>query len=103
MKIIKYTIENKNGVYEYSDSFEINNTTSLIRIQTEPSIQLRKKLKQVFIKQKDINYLSFDSANSYPQYIIDIPITEFLNNTGDLTFKLIENSKIEVWIFISIK
>lgn len=97
---IIYTIENKNGVYEYSNSFEINGNTSLIRLKTEKHIPLRKICKKVLIKGKDINFLRYDSANSYPSYIIDIPITEFFNRTDDLTVELDVNSKIEVTIFL---
>ena len=103
---IKYTVENKDGVYEYSDSFDINRTTSLIRIQTLYPIKNTFEdnpmylIKRFFVNDTEVMVKYFVGTGGEFVVILDIPLEKFLNSTNDLKFELIENSKIEVILFL---
>ncbi len=99
---IIYTVENKNGIHEYSDSFEVNDTVKIRIIILHPVIE-RNPLMDIVknISNKDKNIPFDNSATAvfgYCSTINDLPVNEFLNNTNDLKFELIENSKIAVML-----
>lgn len=104
---ITYTVENKNGVYEYSDSFEINGTISLIRMKVIEEKENRSNaaryiVKQLLINGKDTDLEQYFSGTGFYCSVHDLPITEYLSSINDLTFELIENSKIQVELFLKI-
>jgi hypothetical protein len=94
-KPIKFTVKNKNGIYEFSDSLNIGRTASFIRVQTEEPNQIRDILKSVFIKDKEIKIKEVISVY-YSPVCIDLCSEHFINSTNDLKFDLNEGSKIEV-------
>lgn len=94
-KPIKFTVKNKNGIYEFSDSLNIGRTTSFIRVQSEEPNQIRDILKSVFIKDKEIKIKEVFSEY-YSPTCIDLYSEHFINSTNDLKFDLNEGSKIEV-------
>jgi hypothetical protein len=103
-KPVQYTIENKNGVYEYSDSFEVNGTTSLIRIKVlekgaNSNDWVEQIVKKFLIKGNNFDFSNYFNVNGIPPHFRDIFIDVYLNNINDLTFELIENSKIQVTVF----
>lgn len=101
---VKYTIENIDGKYHVSDSFDINEKINHIRIIIKHPIYERNPItsiiKNISNKEKNIRfYDSWNSWNSQCSTITELNIDEFINNTSDLIFELIENSKIECHIF----
>lgn len=99
---IKYTIQNKNGIYEYSDSFEINDTVTIRIIILHP-IRERNPLTDI-VKRSSIegNDIFFDDSGStcsgYVSTVNDLRNPVFIKNTNDLKFELIENSKIQIML-----
>lgn len=103
-KPIKYTIENIDGKYHVSDSFDVNDKIKMIRIIIKHPIYERNPLTSIVksISNKEKNIPFDDRNNDYSgqcSTITTMPVDEFINNTGDLRFELIENSKIELYIF----
>lgn len=101
---IKYTIENIDGKHHVSDSFEINDKIELIRIIIKHPIYERNPITRIIknISNKEQNIHFDDSQNSWNgqcSTITDLKVDEFVNNTNDIKFKLLENSKIELHIF----
>ena len=100
---IQYTVENKNGVYEYSDSFEINDTVK-IRINILHPLGERNPLtyivKNISIKGEKVPFDDSGSASSGQcSTVNDLRIPVFIKNTEDLKFELIhENSKIAIML-----
>lgn len=104
---IQYTIENKNGVHEYSDSFEVNDTVK-IRINILHPVAERNWLtsivKNISIKGEKVPF--DDSGNSVSgqcSTVNDLRYEVFVNNTNDLKFELIENSKIAIMLLFKQK
>ncbi len=107
---IQYTVENKNGVHEYSDSFEINDWV-LIRINILHPIKernfLTSILKRISCQDGDIKF--DDSSNDYSgqcstiHHPCGLHRDVFIKNTKDLKFELIENSKIAVMLLFKKK
>lgn len=101
---IKYTIENIDGKHYVSDSFDVNEKINAIRIIIKHPIYERNPLtnivKKISNKYKNIPFDdSWNSCNSQCSTITQLYVDEFINNTSDLIFELIENSKIELHIF----
>jgi hypothetical protein len=99
--VIKYTIEYKNDTYLYSDFFLINKKTDIIRFRTlGENSDIEKNIKKIYINGKDIDFKSICAANTaFKLTVICIIVNEFLNSTNDIKIELIENSKIEVFLF----
>ena len=105
---IKYIIENKNGKYYISDSFDVHDKINMIRIIIKHPIYERNPLTRIVknISNKEKNIPFDDRNNDYSgqcSTVTTMPIDEFINNTSDLMFELIENSKIELNIFTDYK
>ncbi len=105
-KPIKYTIENTNGIQTVSDSFDVNDNVFCIRIITVyPIIEYARNSPVFIINEFSINgievrYKNFFDSSGFCSTVLDISITEFIKNTNDLDIKIIENSKIEVVLFL---
>ncbi len=103
--MVKITIENKNGIYTKSDLVEINKEVSLIRIiRLEPikdgsNNNVKDVVEDFHISGEWVFLEKQISAYNYPVNSIDIVYYNFIKNTDDLIFKLVENSKIAVEIY----
>jgi hypothetical protein len=107
-KPIQFTIENKNGIYQYSTKFKKKINISCIRLHvkdTEETLDNDKCISPHLVVTKflvngdNINLNDYFSAYGFSSRVCDLPITISLNSIDDLTFELIENSKIEVTLF----
>jgi len=111
---IQYVIENINGIQKITNAYYLKTIdgkpndkilidfkihTSLIRIETDNGTLVEETVKKFFIKEKEIKLPSYFSAYNIPIHIKDIPVDDLIENTNDLIFELIENSKIIVTIF----
>lgn len=101
---IKYTVENINGVHSVSDSFDVNDKIKLIRIIIKNPINERNPItsiiKNISNKEKNIHFNdSQNDWNGHCSTLTDLRVDEYINNTNDFKFELIENSKIELSIF----
>lgn len=98
---IKYTVENKNGVHEYSDSFEINDRVKILRVIIMHPVGERNPItyivKKISNKDKNLKFDDSSTASSGQCSTVNhFDIDEFISHTNDLKFELIENSKIQV-------
>jgi hypothetical protein len=108
--MIKYTIENKEGIHNVSNYFDINEDIALIRIINK-SLILKEELSSptLIITNFSINGVNFLYKQPLSPYghcstVFDLPpISELLKNTNDIKIEIKENSKIEVNIFFSKK
>ena len=102
---IKFTIENISGVYKYSSIQEINDNISLIRImamdhkESPEKTDLAKVVKKRFLNKLAI-IGNYHSAYGNPRSILEIPIEAFIKSNADFTLELIEDSKVEVILFL---
>lgn len=102
----EFTVENKNGVIEYSHNLDINKEIGLIRITTDdhdinkPSgSSVKEIVKKLSINGNEIvTKYSFSPYNE-PLSIINTTIREFVKNPSDFTFELVENRKINIKLF----
>ncbi len=105
---IQYTIENKNGVYEYSKKFEINGIPPKIIVERVVPLPENKDnslmgiVKLFLIKDTKINLSLFRDPYGGNGAKIELMNGQFLNSTDDLIFELTENSKIEVTLFFKL-
>jgi len=103
IKPIKFTIENKDGVYIRTPEQEVNQNITLVRIKTisniEQIIDIEKIVKEFTICGIEIFLLDYLNLGGLPITIKDIFINADIKNTSEIETKLIENSKIEVTLF----
>lgn len=115
LKPIQYVIENIYGIQNITHAHDIkakelkahDNSpidfkmyASMIRIQSDEGTLLDKIVKNKFLLNGDEILLDdYWSGNSFPSHVKDIFLDVFIENTNDLIFELIENSKIMVTVF----
>lgn len=92
---IKYTVENKNGIYKYSDIFEINGIVEHISIQTK-TMAVRKALKKAIINGVDFGIDKFPYNTFGNAHETGLWKEFYIKNTNDIVFELEEGQKIEV-------
>lgn len=86
--------------YDYDNNpIEFKNYTSLIRIQSDEGTSVDEIVKNFSLNGIEKNLKTYISAYNSPLNIKDVPIDAFVENTNDLFFELIPNSKIIVTIF----
>ncbi len=108
-KMVEYTIENNDGVYKQSDSFEINKKISLIKlIRLEPLEEngrndLKELVYKFSINGEVINLSPFISAYNAPLSEVSLVVNVLIKSTDDLKFEIAKNSKIGVVLFFENK
>ncbi len=56
-------------------------------------------MKQILNNGKNIPFRNnYFSATCFVSTVNDLPVDEYINSTDDLTFELVDNSKIEVYL-----
>ena len=97
---IKFTIENKDGVYIRTKDQEVNANIGLIRIKSTEKKFVGQLVNKFTVKKKEIFLHDSFYVTPLPFYIDDIyPIEIFIKNTSEIEVELVEGSKIEVKLF----
>lgn len=100
---IKFTIENKDGVYIRTKDQEVNANIGLIRIRSVEKKIVRQLVNKFVVQKKEIFLNDLFYAIPLPFYIDDItpdyPYVIFIKNTSEIEVELVEGSKIEVKLF----
>ena len=100
-KMVTYSVSNKNNIYSCSSSFEINDRIKILVMIIEHPIKQINLITDI-VKQISNNgrNIKFDNHSTdwsgQCSEIHRLFINEFIKNTNDLVFKMIDNSKITV-------